>query len=397
MLQLGELSYEIEDVGLTRINLPRGGRIEFVTAAHRSRVGQRTTFCVMDELGYWLPGNHGHELHDAIARNLGGMRGRFLGTTNAWALGERSVAQRIAEAGTEDVYVDDVDPPPFSIRNKRERRKALRAVYGASALGCEARGNAAGRIEPWIDLDRIDAEIVSLLDRDEVQAARFFTNDKRAGEQAAFNVARFEELANLDHEPEPKSLVVIGVDGARFRDALAVIGCEVETGHLFVIAIETRPEDAEPDYEHDFAAVDGAVTEAFERFDVWRTYVDPQWIDPLVERWQGRWGDRRVIPWHTTRPRQVGNAVRRFADAIAARDLSHDGDTTLVEHVGNAVRKPLNVTDDEHQPLWSIQKDSRNSPRKIDAAMASVLAWEARGDARAEGADRPTEVAIAFA
>lgn len=84
MMQLGEVAHEVDDIGLTRINLPGGGLIEFVTAAHRSRVGQRVTFAVCDELGYWTQGNHGHELLDAIARNLGGTGGRMLGTTNAW-------------------------------------------------------------------------------------------------------------------------------------------------------------------------------------------------------------------------------------------------------------------------------------------------------------------------
>lgn len=34
-------------------------------------------------------------------------------------------------------------------------------------------------------------------------------------------------------------------------------------------------------------------------------------------------------------------------------------------------------------------KDGRHSPRKIDAAMAAVLSWEARADAVAAGALKP--------
>jgi hypothetical protein len=316
MLQLGDVAHEIDDVGLTRVNLPRGGRIEFVTAAHRSRVGQRVTFAVMDELGFWLPGNHGHALADAILRNLAGMQGRFLGTTNAWALDEESVAQRIAEANDDGVYVDDVDPGPGSIRNKAERRKRLRRVYGDSARGCEAQGNGAGRIEPWIDLDRIDAEIVSLLDRDEAQAARFFLNEKRAADAAAFNPERFAELANPDYAPEDGALIVVAVDGARNRDALAAIATEIETGFQWPLSIQTRPENAPDDYEHDLHSVDGAMVDAFERFEVWRVYVDPQYIDPLVEKWQGRWGEQKVIPWHASggKPGRGGDLERRMRE-----------------------------------------------------------------------------------
>ena len=387
MLQLGEIATEVEDVGLTRVNLPgHGGRIEFVTAAHRSRVGQRVTFAVLDELSFWLPGNHGHKLADAVLRNLAGMDGRFVGTTNAWSTDEDSVAQRLsgADAG---IHVDDVEPPPFSIRNKAERRKALRAVYGASAAGCEAQGNAEGTIEPWIDLDRIDQEVVALIDRDEAQARRFFFNQKLAADVAAFDPRRWDELAEGRAEPEEGALIAIGIDGARFVDALAIIATEIETGYQWPLIILERPEGAPDDYEHDFDAADGVVHEAYERWNVWRIYADPQNIDPLVARWQGRWGEHKVIEWFTNRPRAIAHAVRRFADAIAAGDVSHSGDPSFARHVKNAGRRKLSVRDDEGRQLWTIAKDRRGSPRKMDAAMAAVLSWEARSDALAEGVE----------
>ncbi len=384
MLQLGGVAHEIEDVGLTRVNLPGGGRIEFVTAAHRSRVGQRTTFAVLDELGFWLPGNHGHELADAILRNLAGMGGRFLGSTNAWAIGEESVAERLARDG-DGVYLDDVEPGVGSIRNKADRRKMLRRVYGDSAAGCEAQGNASGRIEPWIDLERIEVEIASLLDRDEAQAERFFLNRKRAADTAAFNAERFGELAKPEHEPAGRGLVTIGVDGARFDDAIAVVATEVQTGFQFTLGVWERPELAPDDFEHPLEEVDGAVVEAFERFQVWRVYIDPQWIDSLLETWQNRYGVTRVLPWYTNRTRQIAHAVRRYADAISASDLTHDGDPDLARHVTNAVRRPVSVRDDEGRRLFTLTKDRPGSPRKIDAAMAAVLSWEARFDARREG------------
>lgn len=403
MLQLGGIAHEIEDVGLSRVNLPGGGRIEFVTAAHRSRVGQRVTFAVLDELGFWLPGNHGHELADAIMRNLAGMGGRFLGTTNAWAVGDESVAERLAEGGA-GVYVDDAEPGSGSIRNKAERRRMLHKVYGDSARGCEAQGNGQGRIEPWIDLERIEVEIESLIARgDAAQAERFFLNRKRATTAAAFDPERWRELADFDHEfhSERKASavvdgrvvgwhtadarIVIAVDGARFVDALAAIATEVETGYQFVLGIWERPEDASDDYEHPLDEVDGAISEAFDRFTVCRLYVDPQYIEPLVDTWQARWGERRVFPWYTNRPRQMTHAVRTFAEAIAAGDLSHDGDDTFARHVANASRRLVNVYDDEQRQMFVIAKDRRGSPRKVDAAVAAVISWEAMRDERQGG------------
>ena len=66
-------------------------------------------------------------------------------------------------------------------------------------------------------------------------------------------------------------------------------------------------------------------------------------------------------------------------------EVHHNGDRLLAEHIGNAVRRPLAFVDEDGKPMWVIQKERPDSPAKIDAAMAAVLAWEARNDAVAKG------------
>ena len=328
----------------------------------------------------WLETNGGRNLADNQRRNLSGMKGRWLETTNAWDPAEESVAQQTYEGETKGVYIDDVEPGEGSVRNKRDRRRMLKTVYGDSAAGDKERG-----IDGWIDLDRIDAEIVDLLTRDAPQAERFFLNRKRAGEARAFDPEKWDE--NAGHmELEAGSLIVLGIDGARFHDALAVIATHVETGYQWPVGIWETPIDAPEDYEHPFEDVDGAVSEAAERFEIWRAYIDPQYIEPLFEKWQGRYGERSFMPWYTSRPRQVGWAVREFTDAISAGDFQHDPDDTFTRHIKNAVKSKLNVRDDRQRFMWTISKDRVDSPRKIDAAMAAVLSWEARGDAISAGA-----------
>jgi hypothetical protein len=381
MIQRGALASAIWDTGLTRINLPGGGMIEPTTSAALSRLGQRITFAAQDETQAWLPTNGGAKLADTQRRNIAGMGGRWLATGNAWDPREDSVSQKTAESGEPGVLIDDVDPGPGSIRNKAERRRMLRRVYGDSW---------------WVDLERIDGEIQALLARGEVaQAEQFFLNRKRAGEDTAFEGATLEARADLEHVVDPEGLVVIGVDGARFADALAIVATEVATGFQWPLGIWERPAEAADDYEHPFAEVDGAMAEAFERFEVWRVYVDPQWIDHLMEAWQGRYGERRVMPWWTNRPRQACWAVRSFTDAITAADWSHDGDPDFVRHLRNARKRKQRVYDDEHRQMHTLSKDRPDSPRKIDAAMAAVLSWEARGDAIASGAKPRREYRVA--
>jgi len=384
MIELGAIAADIPDTGITRINLPGGGKIEPVTSSAVSRLGQRTTFIVQDQTESWTASNGGRTLADNQRRNIAGMGGRWLSTPNAWDPTQESVAQYTAEHELEGVFHDDVTPPDsLSVFNKRERRKALRLVYGDSF---------------WVDLDRIDAEIEALLPRDPAQAERWFLNRKNASEGKAFNGAAWDRCAS-DELPIEGALVVLGVDGARFRDALAIIATDVERGYQWPIGIWERPEWADETYEHPFEAIDAAVADSFERFSVWRAYVDPQHIAHLLERWQGRYGDKVVLPWYTNRPKQMAYAVRNYTDAIAAGDLSHSGDRTFTRHVKNAVKLPVNVWDDERRQMHVLAKDRPQSPRKIDAADAGVVSWEARGDAIAAGAEleRPKLTTFSFA
>lgn len=393
MIELGALHGEIEDTGLGRINLPGGGKIEPVTASGRSRLGQRVTFINQDQPESWYDTNGGRVLADNQRRNIAGMGGRWLATANAWDPAEESVAQYTAESERDGVYHDDVEPPDgLSIRNKSERRRALKIVYGGALSG--ERDQEPGAIRPWIDLDRIDSEIQALLDRDPAQAERYFLNRKRASESVAFDIDAWRRNKVVKDLPEEK-LIVVGVDGARFSDALAVIATEVETGYQWPLGIWERPKSAPDDYEHALTEVDGVMSEAFERYFVWLIRVDPQWIDHLLDKWQGQWGPKKVEAWYTNRPRQIGWAVRNYVSAVATGDATHNGDETFTTHINNSVRRKLNVYDDDHRQLFSIAKDRPDSPRKIDAAMAAVLSWEARGDAIAAGA-KPKRKGVTF-
>lgn len=375
MIELGAIRADIPDTGQTRINLPSGGRIEPVTSSARSRLGQRITFAVQDEAHSWLERNGGHMLADNQRRNLAGMGGRWLETGNAWDPREESVAQQTAESGEPGVYHDDVDPGVGSIRNKVERKRMLKKVYGDSW---------------WVSPDRISGEIDALLARGEAaQAERYFLNRKQAGEDAAFKPGLVEKHVKPKHKVPAKAIVTIGVDGARFVDALAIVATEVATGYQWPLGIWERPERAPDDYEHPQDEIDGVMIDAFERFDVWRVYCDPQWIDNLLEKWQGRWGQKRVIAWYTNRPKQIAWSIRSFIDSISAGDWCCSPDEQFLRHFKNARKQMLNVFDDKHRQMYSLSKDRPDSPRKIDAAMASDLSWEARSDCIAAGEDKP--------
>lgn len=374
MIQLGPLANIFPDSGLTRINLPTGGIIEPVTAAAVSRLGQRVTFVNQDQTESWLSNNGGHKLADNQRRGLAGTGGRFLETPNAYDPADDSVAQRTFESKARGTYKDDAPPPAGSVRNKAERRKVLKAVYGDSLV---ERGG-------WIDLDRIDVEIEALLEHDPAQAERWFMNRKLASEGSAFDIVAFRKLAKPTNIQKGE-IITLGVDGARHDDAIAVVATHVKTGYQWPVIVVERPDHAGEDYEHDLNAVDGAVKEIFDTYDVWRAYCDPHWIDGLITGWRNLYGEKRVIEWLTNRPRPIAWAIRNYQQAITAGDFTHDGSDVFDRHISNARRRKLTVLDDKERAMHTLSKDSVNSPRKIDCAMAALLSWEARGDAIAAG------------
>jgi hypothetical protein len=121
--------------------------------------------------------------------------------------------------------------------------------------------------------------------------------------------------------------------------------------------------------------------------------VDPfYWRDELAS-WQGTHGDKVVLPFDTNRQLPTAYMLRGFVDAITDGTLTHSGDETYTDHIGNAFRRVLLARDQESgEHLWLIQKETPDSGNKIDAAMAGALSWRARTEAIASGANAPPTV-----
>lgn len=377
MITEGPLVDVIPDVGETRINLPGGGLVEPVTASGRSRLGQRITAAVHDEPHSWLESNGGWRLADTQRRNLAGMGGRSIATTNGWDPAEESDAQRTFEARLPDVLVDYPQPPAGSVRNKRERRKVLRAVYGDSAT---VRGG-------WVDLDRIDADAAELVARgDDAQAERFFLNRIVARSDAYFDADAWAAAARPGVAPPDGAMIAVGFDGSLSDDWTAIRARWVrDDGTLagFTPLFGTPPaptwwDPAAHGGEVPRGEVGAAVEELFDRFRVLRCYCDPELWQSEIDAWAVRWPER-VAAWPTYRTRPMAAALERLATDLATGALVHDGCPMTEQHVRNArrVRRSGGTV---------IAKPAPG--RKIDLAMADALAHEAACDAVAAGKHR---------
>jgi hypothetical protein len=385
---------DLFDVGLDRIiRLDGRGRADGkavpLSGSPNARDGARTTHQHFDE-GHRMVLPNQLAAHETM---LGNLPKRplddpwSLETTTAGQPGQGSVAEK-THSEAQLIAGGEIERPDlFYFHREAGPGHDLSTLAGRVAAIREASGPAAD----WSDLDGIAAQ----WDRPGADLAyleRVWTNRWTRAEEQAFDPARWASLRDLGGRIEPGALVVAGFDGARFRDATAIVVTDVESGLQVLWGLWERPVDAE-DWEVPEVEVTAAVDDLMEHFDCWKLYADPPHWTETVGSWEARWPDR-VDEWWTNRPKQMAQAVRAFREAIDARQVSHNGDPDLARHIGNAGRHETRMVDDDGRALFTLRK--LHADRKFDAAMAAVLSWAARLDAIREGvlAARETFVPI---
>ncbi len=384
MIELGPLASVIYDTGLDRMNLAGGGIVERVSSNATTRLGARLTYLEVDQPESMTKQNGGEKLVDTLLRNLAGMGGRWAATGNAHDPTEMSVQQTWIERPTAEVIVDYPEPLAGSWTNKRERRRVLKHAYAGA---------------PWVDVVRIEADCDRLEAKgDPGQAERFFGNRVVAGMSKAFDLEAYRALIGETVGIGAGRDVTLGFDGALTQDATGLVATDIETGHQVVVAVWERPlnlpDDA--DWQVPIVELDEAVELAFTLWKVWRLYGDPPHYREDMSRWAGLYGADRIVEFWTNVRKRMAYALREFRTSMREGVMSHGSlndsaeaqadHEALMRHVGNAVRRPTNMRDEEDGSfLWLISKDGQRSPRKIDLAMCAVLSWQARQDALRAG------------
>lgn len=167
--------------------------------------------------------------------------------------------------------------------------------------------------------------------------------------------------------PEDGSDVVLGFDGSYNRDSTGLVGCTPD-GHVFMVGVWERPARAAKDWTVPRHEVHKAVDDAMRSWNVLELACDPNgWHSELAE-WEERYGSPPVVVYEP-KPSNMDPACSRFHSAVLTKTLTHDGDPVLARHLANAVLK-------ETRDGAYITKDGRNSPRKIDVAVAAVIAFD---------------------
>lgn len=357
------------DAGLTRLHLrDHKGKAMPVTASAGSREGAPDTYAALDETHLWLPTNGGVRLAAVLRRNVAKMAGRSYETTNSFVPGEGSVAEathKAVEAGR-GIFYDAVEAPSSvgGIEVNEDAsddvlRTALRVAYGDSW---------------WTPIDRLVQDIRDP-DTRWSDACRFFFNWNVKGEGKAVDPKRWAELADSERKPQPKERIGIGFDGSISGDATVLIGCTAD-GWSFELGVWERPPGAKT-WSVPRLAVHDAVREAFETYDVGLMLCDPPKWPTEIEQWAELYGDEVVLAFDTNKPSRFAPAVDRWLTAIKEGTHTHDGSNTLKRHVEACHLKKIRAQadDDDGRTMYGLVKGFDG--RKIDGAIADVLAYQA--------------------
>jgi phage terminase large subunit-like protein len=385
------------DVNKTVIYGRDGGLIEAVTSSPLAMEGKRPTFVVLNEIQWWLETNSGTDMYGVIKGNItkqASAGGRFLAICNAHRPGENSVGEQLwddyqaVQAGTKadtrvlydcvEAPADTPIPEPPSEADDEEGWKRYEAELSALVHGLEvARGDAK-----WLSIEDTMASILE--DRKTSESRRMYLNQVNAAEDAWITPQEWESdlIRDTTLTLLPKDRITLGFDGSKSDDWTALVACRVSDGALFLIKAWDPSKYKGEEVPRD--DVDREVHAAFARYDVVAMRADLKEFEAYVDQWSAKYGRKLAVkatPGHPIAFDMRGQTKRfaldaeRFQAAVFEGTLRHNGDKLLKIHVCNAHTYPVVFGQDV---LVSIRKASKDSSRKIDAAVCAVLAFGAR-------------------
>ena len=389
------------------VNLPYG-RIQKRTAEASSAKGAPAHFVVCDQTEEWTKSNGGVKLFATLNNNVIKRGGHLLESPNAFTPGLNSVAessmvaysQMVAGATKLDsgLFFDHREAPPDTDMGDSESLlRGLAVAYGDSAdvARCAIHDPPCKR-PGWVDLGHIAASIWDP-DTDPQLSRSDWLNQITHASNAWLSQPEWAGCADPRKVVADRDVVVLGFDGSRGRakgkpDATALVGCRLSDGHLFQVGVWEAGDNPNewPTWDPDLVQIEAAVADCFRRYTVVGFYADPgkDWRSH-VNAWEAKFSGRVKVrsshahpfEWWMTGGRSglVQRAVEQLEGAVRNGDVTHDGSYALTRHVLNA-RRRLSAG------KLALGKENDYSPNKIDAAVAAVLAWQARLDALAAGA-----------
>ena len=382
------------DVNRFIIYSKAGGRIEAATSSPASMEGNRPTFVIQNETQWWGTGpdgkvNEGHSMESIIEGNMSKVEGaRTLSICNAHVPGTETVAEKaymhwqdVAAGNAIDTgqLYDALEAPagtPIS-EIPSEKEDPVGHLEGIEKLRqgiVVARGDST-----WLPVDDIVMSVLSV--RNSItESRRKFLNQVNASEDSWLSPQEWDKIANVDPDAalQPKEKIALGFDGSKSNDWTALVACRISDGMLFVVKVW---DPAKYGGEVPREDVDATVRSVFSKYDVCAFRADVKEFEAYIDQWGRAYKKKIKVNASPNNPiafdmrgqqKKFAFDCERLEDAVIEQQVSHDGNHTLRSHVLNAKRNPTSYD------AISIRKVTKDSSKKIDAAVCAVLAFGAR-------------------
>jgi phage terminase large subunit-like protein len=175
----------------------------------------------------------------------------------------------------------------------------------------------------------------------------------------------FKDCQDLTLElPPPETEIIVGFDGSYSRDATAIV-CSTLDGHIWVEGLWERPQH-DDEWRVPIDQVMDAIRNACQKWRVMEIVSDPYRYEHQLQTLEDE--GFPVLRFPTNSAQRMVPACGAFYDAITTQQIKHNGQHALSRHIDNCIVKV-----DRAGPR--ITKESRQSERKIDAAVAAVIAY----------------------
>jgi len=357
------------------------GVLEVITSSASAAEGAEASFVILDETEWFLPGNGGPDLAATIEDNLAKSGNRSLETSNAWKPGIGSVAEATYDSWLAQeegrtrgkgavLYDARIAPPDTDLADEDSLRHGLEFAYG----------------DCW--WQKIDPILTRIWDprASPDDSKRKYLNWPTVAADAWTTPQEWAVLSDPTVPVPDGDEIALFFDGSLSRDATALIGCHIESGHVFCIDVW------EPEGSHEAGGgfhvpvdqVDAAVARAFDRWNPVAFFADvKEWEAHTKVTWPDLYADRlkiMAVPGGKD-PQAIAWDMRSHVhDFTLACELTlteitesrpgnlaftHDGDSRVARHIANARNHP-------NRSGVSISKKTPDSPDKIDAAVCVV-------------------------
>lgn len=373
---------------------PDGYPISVVASEHASDSldGLKNTLSVLDE---------SHRYKDSVCESATTLSnnsikrgGSTLQVSTIFATGENSYLEQLFELGEavrsgenpmSGLLIHHALPSPsLDLSEPDELKEALDEVYESA---------------PYVDTTPIFNAFFDTRKRiDELKRLYLgipVTPDTRYFDEEHLLAVRMDD----DFTPPAGSKITLGLDASRgvaenskYRcDVTALVGCclppsaEFDAKPIIFPIRFIQPKNGDTIQP---AEIDKAVTECFETYNVVGFYADPPLLEQLIPEWEKRWGRKlkaqaqnrnNKIAFWTNRRREMSIVIGQYYDAIINKELEIANNGTLLQHHRNAHRR-------ENRTGFLVGKERQQSNNKMDAVIASILAYIAMKDAVSRGA-----------